>query len=92
MRPRRFGVRTGTPVWEARKLCPSITCVIADHKRYVAMHNRIVDAVGSVVPMQHIMSIDEMTCRLMGDERQEDARLRPQRVSRPPSRNRPVTT
>ena len=66
---KRFGVRTGTTVWEARKLCPSIVCVIADHKRYVTMHNRIVDAVSSVVPVHEIMSIDEMTCRLVGEER-----------------------
>jgi DNA polymerase IV len=71
---KKFGVRTGTPVWEARKLCPGLACIIADHKRYVAMHNRIVDAVGSIVPVHHVMSIDEMTCRLMGDERRvEDA-------------------
>jgi DNA polymerase-4 len=66
---KRFGVRTGTAVWEARKLCPNIVCVIADHRRYVTMHNRIVDAVGSVVPVHQIMSIDEMTCRLMGEDR-----------------------
>ena len=36
-----FGVKTGTPVWEARKLCPGIVCVVADHKRYVVMHNRV---------------------------------------------------
>src|SRR5262245_16337435 len=67
-----FGVRTGTPVWEARKLCPGIACIVADHKRYVTMHNRIVDAVGSVVPVHQVISIDEMTCRLLGDERQTE--------------------
>jgi DNA polymerase IV len=65
-----FGVRTGTPVWEARKLCPGLRCVLADHRRYVIMHNRIVDAVNSVVPVDRIVSIDEMACRLVGDERQ----------------------
>src|SRR5690348_14774795 len=66
---KRFGVRTGTAVWEARKLCPNIVCVMANHKRYVTMHNRIVDAVGSIVPVDKIMSIDEMTCRLVGEDR-----------------------
>ncbi len=69
-----FGVKTGTPVWEARKLCPGIVCVPADHRRYVVMHNRIVAAVGSCLPIDRIMSIDEMSCRLLGDER------RPERV------------
>jgi DNA polymerase-4 len=69
---KRFGVRTGTPVWEARRLCPGIICVLADHKRYVIMHNRIVDAVGTVLPVHQVLSIDEMSCRLIGDERRPE--------------------
>ncbi len=64
-----FGVKTGTPVWEARKLCPKIVFVVADHRRYVIMHNRILAAVRSVIPIESVLSIDEMSCRLMGDER-----------------------
>lgn len=71
-RAKACGVRTGTPVWEARKLCPGIVCVVADHKRYVTMHNRVVAAVNRVLPIEHVMSIDEMTCRLVGDERNPD--------------------
>ena len=67
-----FGVKTGTPVWEARKLCPRIVCVVADHRRYVVMHNRVVDALGSVLPIDRIMSIDEMSCRLLGDDRKPE--------------------
>jgi DNA polymerase-4 len=67
-----FGVKTGTPVWEARKLCPGIVCVTADHKRYVVMHNRVLDAIGSVIPIDRIMSIDEMSCRLEGDDRKPE--------------------
>jgi DNA polymerase-4 len=70
-----FGIRTGTPVWEARRLSRNTVIFrIANHRRYVLMHNRIVKAVGSVIPVERIMSIDEMTCRLLGDER------RPERV------------
>ncbi len=71
-RAKACGVRTGTPVWEARKLCPGIVCVVADHKRYVVMHNRVVAAVQRVVPIERVMSIDEMSCRLVGDERNLD--------------------
>ncbi len=67
-----FGVKTGTPVWEARKLCPGIVCIVANHKRYVVMHNRIVDALGSVLDIDRVMSIDEMSCRLIGDERRQE--------------------
>jgi DNA polymerase-4 len=45
------GVKTGTAVWEAEKLCPGIVFVVARHLRYVQMHNRIVDAVGSCIPI-----------------------------------------
>lgn len=67
-----FGIKTGTPVWEARKLCPKIIFVEGDHKQYVTMHNRILAAVRSVIPIESVMSIDEMTCRLVGDERPSD--------------------
>jgi DNA polymerase-4 len=69
---KKFGVRTGTPVWEARRLCPGLVCVHADHRRYVTVHNRIVDAIGSVLPVEQVVSIDEMTCRLSADERHPD--------------------
>ena len=72
-RAKACGVRTGTPVWQARKLCPGIVCVVADHKRYVIVHNRIVAAVRRVIPIESVMSIDEMACRLVGDERKPEA-------------------
>src|SRR5579872_3479279 len=68
-----MGIKTGTPVWEARKLARGrVIFKIANHRRYVLMHNRIVDAVGSVVPIEQIMSIDEMSCRLTGNDRRPD--------------------
>jgi DNA polymerase-4 len=68
-----FGIKTGTPVWEARKLSRgAIIFKVADHRRYVLMHNRIVDAVRSIVPVERIVSIDEMACRLIGNERQPE--------------------
>ncbi len=72
-RAKACGVRTGTPVWEARKLCPGIVCVVADHRRYVVMHNRMVAAVRRVVPVDCVRSIDEVSCRLVGAERAPEA-------------------
>jgi DNA polymerase-4 len=69
---KRYGVRTGTPVWQARRLCPGLACIVANHKRYVTIHNRIVDAVGSVLPVERVVSIDEMTCHLVGEERRPE--------------------
>jgi DNA polymerase-4 len=64
-----FGVKTGTPVWAARKLCPGIAFKVADHRRYVTMHNRVVEAVNRVLPVERVVSIDEVACRLAGRER-----------------------
>ena len=72
-RAKAHGVRTGTPVWQARKMCPELVCVVADHKRYVIVHNRIVAAVERVLPIESVRSIDEVACRLVGAERHPDA-------------------
>ena len=62
------GVRTGTQVGEAKRLCPGITLVEARHEIYVEYHHRVVEAVESCVPVTSVMSIDEMACRLVGRE------------------------
>jgi DNA polymerase-4 len=64
-----FGVKTGTLVGEAKRLCPGLELVEARHELYVAYHHRIVEAVESCVPVTAVLSIDEMACRLMGRER-----------------------
>jgi DNA polymerase-4 len=63
------GVKTGTIVADARRLCPEIVLVEARHEIYVDFHHRIVEAVESCVPVTAVLSIDEMACRLMGRER-----------------------
>jgi len=63
-----FGVKTGTQVGEAKRLCPGIELVEAQHELYVDYHKRIVAAVESCVPVSTVMSIDEMACSLMGRE------------------------
>ncbi len=63
------GVKTGTVVADAKRLCPGIMLVEARHEVYVAYHHRIVEAVESCVPVTAVLSIDEMACRLMGRER-----------------------
>ncbi len=68
---KRFGVRTGTPVWQARKLCRDIVFVQARPAVYVDIHHRIVAAVESCTPVGEVLSIDEMACDLMGSEREE---------------------
>ena len=63
---KRFGVKTGTPVWQARQLCPGIQIVEARPGTYVTWHHQLVEAVESCVHVTQVLSIDEMTCELSG--------------------------
>ncbi len=58
------GIKTGTPVHEARQLCPELWVVAARPKLYVAYHHRILDVIESYIPVADVMSIDEVACRL----------------------------
>jgi DNA polymerase-4 len=66
-----FGVKTGTKVAEARKLCPGIEFVVARHEIYIEYHHRAVAVVDSVVPVRAVLSIDEMDCELTGRWREK---------------------
>lgn len=63
---KKFGVRTGTGVAEARRLCPEIIFVEARHEIYVEFHELAVAAVDRIVPVRQVLSIDEMECELTG--------------------------
>jgi len=65
---RAFGVRTGTQVGEAKRLCPGIELVEARHELYVEYHHKIIEAVELCVPVSAVMSIDEMAASLIGRE------------------------
>lgn len=58
------GIKTGTPIYEARKLCPGLRVVQAKHKLYTQYHHRILAAIDSIIPIEDVMSIDEVACRL----------------------------
>jgi DNA polymerase-4 len=63
-----YGVTTGTLVREAKALCPEIQLVESRPAVYVRYHHRIVEAVDSCIPVEAILSIDEMICRLSGSQ------------------------
>ena len=72
---KKFGVKTGTKVAEARRLCPEIEFVIARHELYIDTHHKAVAAVDSVVPVRAVLSIDEMDCELTGRWRDPERAL-----------------
>jgi DNA polymerase-4 len=65
-----FGIKTGTLMRDARRLCPAVITVQANHRLYTDYHERILKAVDTCLPVEKVCSIDEMACRLMGTERQ----------------------
>ena len=64
-----FGVKTGTRVSDAKRMCPGILLAQANHEMYVKYHRQIVDAVESCAPVAAVLSIDEMACELTGSQR-----------------------
>lgn len=63
-----FGIRTGTPIWQARRRCPDLVVVPARHALYVDYHQRIFAEVERHLPVTRICSIDEAACRLADNE------------------------
>ena len=63
-----FGVKTGTAIYEAKRLCPGLTCVLARHERYVEFHHRLIEEIERHIPVTAVCSIDEVACRLMDNE------------------------
>lgn len=70
---KRRGVYTACSVSEARSRCPDLILVRADHQRYVDYHDRMVEAVETVLPVDRTLSIDELRIRLLASEATADA-------------------
>lgn len=70
---RKYGVKTGVGVGEAKRLCPGINLVEGWHENYINFHHQIVAAVNSVMPVEEICSIDEMHCTLSPPDRNREA-------------------
>ncbi len=68
-----FGITTGTPIYEARKKCPDLICVLARHEAYVEFHNRIMIEINNHIPVTAVCSIDEAACILMRNESSVEA-------------------
>lgn len=78
---KHYGVKTGTRVADARKLCPDIRFVEARPAIYVELHHKLIDAIESCLHVDRVMSIDEVACQLTGSDRQpEHARALASRI------------
>lgn len=67
-----FGVRTGTQVGAAKRMCPGLEIVEARPSIYVDYHHQLVAAVDACTHVEEVMSIDEMACELTGKLRERE--------------------
>lgn len=65
---KRYGITTGTPVWEAKQKCAELVVTPARHRRYVEFHDAIVAEIWKHIPVTKVCSIDEVACRLLDNE------------------------
>jgi len=65
-----FGVKTGTNVADAKRLCPNLHIIEAKHEPYRQYSRRIQAVVEDCLPVTEVWSVDEMVCRLWDNERQ----------------------
>lgn len=65
---KRLGVKTGTKVKTAREKIPDIIVCEARPKRYVEIHNQILEVLYSHFKKIQVLSIDEMACEINEDD------------------------
>ena len=67
-----FGVKTGTSVRDAKRMCPGIKFIVGNHRIYIKYHHKIIETVDKYLPVAQVLSIDEMACELIGREQDEN--------------------
>jgi DNA polymerase-4 len=67
-----FGVKTGTRIAEARRMCPGLIVVQARPPLYVEKHEELVEIIDSCMHVEKTWSIDEMECDLTGVWRERE--------------------
>ena len=72
---KRMGIKTGTPVWEAKARCRTLACVVARHRMYLDYHDRLKTEIGRHLPISREESIDEVSCHLDRTQRSEEAAI-----------------
>ena len=73
---KKFGVKTGTGVRDARKLCPDMVFVQARPPLYIEYHHKLIEIVESCTHVEKVLSIDEMVCKLTGSQQLKENALK----------------
>jgi DNA polymerase IV len=69
------GVKNVMPIAEARERCPDIVLVPQSPDLYRRAHNALLSEISAVIPVDAVKSIDELTCRVAPDDRDEPLAL-----------------
>lgn len=56
---KKFGVKTGMQIWQAKRLCPQIIIVAGDSDKYLETTKRFLAILSSYSPYLEVFSIDE---------------------------------
>ncbi|WP_312531132.1 hypothetical protein [Paracoccus sp. (in: a-proteobacteria)] len=67
-----FGIKTGTRVADARRLCPGIIFRPSRHRLYVRYNLAVADVLDRYAELTHIRSVDEFQLALSGEARTLD--------------------
>lgn len=69
---KKLGIKTGTPVLEAKQKAPNLNVVLARPSRYIEIHNQLNTILQSRFSQIKPLSIDEFACYLHTDNATED--------------------
>jgi len=66
---RRYGVKTGMAVWEAKRCCPDLILVVGNNRRYTHTSAGIIRMMLDYTPLVEVFSIDEAFMDVTGSLR-----------------------
>lgn len=64
---KKYGVKTGMQIWEAKKLCPNIILVQGDSDKYLECTKRFINILKDYSPYLEVFSIDECFLEVIND-------------------------
>lgn len=68
---KKYGVKTGMAIWEAKSLCPQIILVRGDSDKYLETTKRFLNILKDYGPNLEVFSIDEVFLEVIGYNRQQ---------------------
>ncbi len=69
------GVKNVMAISEAREVCPEIILVPQEPDLYRRAHNTLISEISTVIPIDAVKSIDELTCRVLPPQRPDPLSL-----------------